>query len=130
MKNRYGFYLAGATRSQLVFGGSHFSTIYCVMKLPCYLIVRIPFFYELLIDHSSFCFLFLDRPDPPRYPTCENIRDDSVQPRNNTYRYERLHTLNLGCSFITLREPCNNQWPRCDIAWLHVTNHLYQGFQS
>jgi hypothetical protein len=20
--------------------------------------------------------------------------------------------------------------PRCDIAWLHVTNHLYNGFQS
>jgi len=27
--------------------------------------------------------------------------------------------------FITLREPCNNQQPRCDIAWLHVANHLY-----
>jgi len=35
---------------------------------------------------------------------------------------------NLGCSFITLRELCNNQWPRCDIAWLHVTKHLYHGF--
>ena len=32
-----------------------------------------------------------------------------------------IHTLNLGCSLITLREPCNNQRPRCDIAWLHVT---------
>ena len=30
-------------------------------------------------------------------------------------------------SFITLREPCNNQRPRCQIAWLHVTNHLYHG---
>jgi hypothetical protein len=29
------------------------------------------------------------------------------------------------CSFITLRGPCNNHLPRCDIAWLHVTNHLY-----
>ena len=44
--------------------------------------------------------------------------------------YEILHTLNLDCSFITLREPCNNQRPRCDIAWLHVTNHLYHGFLS
>jgi hypothetical protein len=35
------------------------------------------------------------------------------------------HSLNLGCSFITFREPCNNQRPRCDIAWLHDTNHLY-----
>jgi hypothetical protein len=37
-----------------------------------------------------------------------------------------LHTLNMGCSFNTLREPCNNQRPRCDIVWLHVINHLYQ----
>jgi hypothetical protein len=27
-----------------------------------------------------------------------------------------VHTLNLGCSFITLRKSCNNQRPRCDIA--------------
>ena len=33
-------------------------------------------------------------------------------------RYEILHTLNLGCSFITLRGPYNNQAPRCDITWL------------
>jgi len=45
-------------------------------------------------------------------------------------RYPLLYTLNLGCSNITLREPCNNQLPRCDIAWLHVTNHLYYGFPS
>jgi hypothetical protein len=32
--------------------------------------------------------------------------------------------------FITLRQPCNNQRHRCDIAWLHVTNHLYHGFPS
>ena len=42
----------------------------------------------------------------------------------------RYCTLNLGCSCITLREPCNNQRPRCDITWLHVTNHLYHGFLS
>ena len=41
-----------------------------------------------------------------------------------------LHTLNLGCNFITLREPCNNQQTRCDIAWLHVTDHLYHGLQT
>ena len=35
---------------------------------------------------------------------------------NNTRRYEIGHTLNIGCSFVTLREPCNNQRPRCDIA--------------
>jgi hypothetical protein len=35
------------------------------------------------------------------------------------------------CSgFITLREPCNNQQPRCDIAWFHVINHLYHGFPN
>ena len=39
-----------------------------------------------------------------------------------------MHTLNLGCSFITLRKSCNNQRPRCNIAWLHVTNYLYHGF--
>jgi hypothetical protein len=37
-------------------------------------------------------------------------------------------SLNRGCSFITLREPCNNQRPRCDISWLYVTHHLYHGF--
>ena len=36
----------------------------------------------------------------------------------------------MGCSFITLREPCNNQRPACDIAWLHVTGHLYHCFLS
>ena len=24
----------------------------------------------------------------------------------------------------------NNNQPRCEIAWLHVTNHLYHGFPS
>jgi hypothetical protein len=28
------------------------------------------------------------------------------------------------------REPCNNQRPRCDIAWFHVTNTVYLGFPS
>ena len=36
----------------------------------------------------------------------------------------------MGYSFITLREPWNNQRPRCDIACLHVTNHLYHGFPN
>jgi hypothetical protein len=40
-------------------------------------------------------------------------------------RYKILHTLNLGCSFITLKKQCKNQLSRSDIAWLHVTNHLY-----
>ena len=42
-------------------------------------------------------------------------------------RYPLLYTLKLGCGNIT---PCNNQLPRCDIAWLHVTNNLYYGFPS
>ena len=41
-----------------------------------------------------------------------------------------LHTLIRGCSFITPREPCNNQRPRFDVAWLRVTNHLYHGFPT
>ena len=36
----------------------------------------------------------------------------------------------MDCSFITLREPCNNQQLRFDIAWLHVTNNLYHSFRS
>ena len=32
---------------------------------------------------------------------------------NNASRYEILRTLNLGCSFTTLRTPCNDQRPRC-----------------
>ena len=35
-----------------------------------------------------------------------------------------MHTLNLGCSFITLRDTYNNQRPRCKIAWLHYANHF------
>ena len=45
-------------------------------------------------------------------------------------RYKLLYTLNLGCSFITFREPCNNQRLKYDIPWLLVTNHLYHGFPS
>ena len=45
--------------------------------------------------------------------------------------YEIIHTnTRYCCSFITLREPCNNQGTRCDIACLHVTNHLYHGFPN
>ena len=36
----------------------------------------------------------------------------------------------MDCIFITLREPCNNQRPACDIAWLHVAIHLYHGFPN
>ena len=49
---------------------------------------------------------------------------------DNTRKCETLHTLSLGCNFITLKEPYNNQRPKFDIAWLHVTNHLYNGFPS
>ena len=42
-------------------------------------------------------------------------------------RYCTLSIWAVVLSFITLREPCNNQRPRCEIAWLHVTNHLYHG---
>ena len=30
--------------------------------------------------------------------------------------------LNLGCSFIALRELCNNQRPRCGNAWIRLFN--------
>ena len=52
----------------------------------------------------------------------QNVRN-SLEQRNNTRRYEIFHP-NPSCCFITLIEPCNNQRPRCDIACLHVTNHL------
>jgi hypothetical protein len=32
--------------------------------------------------------------------------------------------------FITRGELWNNERPRCDIAWLHVINHLYYGFPN
>ena len=35
---------------------------------------------------------------------------------NNTCRCVILHTLNLGCSFITIREPCSNQQLKCVIT--------------
>ena len=50
--------------------------------------------------------------------------------KSNTCKCEILHTLSMDCCCITLREPCNNQRPRCDIVWLHVTNHLFHGFPS
>jgi hypothetical protein len=50
---------------------------------------------------------------------------NSLELWNITPRYKILHTLNLGCSCITLRQPCNNQRPKSDIA-----NHLYHGFPS
>jgi hypothetical protein len=53
------------------------------------------------------------------------FRSNVLSKRSNV-----LRRLNLGCSFISLIEPCNNQRPRCDIAWLHVTYHLYHGFPS
>jgi hypothetical protein len=56
------------------------------------------------------------------------IPECKQQLRTMKHRYHILHTLNLGYCFITLREPCNNQRPTCDIAWLHVTNYLYHGF--
>ena len=39
-------------------------------------------------------------------------------------KYEILYTLNLGCSFTTLREPCNNQRSRCDIAFLYYKSFI------
>jgi len=45
-------------------------------------------------------------------------------------KYGIFHALNLGFGSIILRQPCNSQRPRCDIAWLYVTNHLYHGFTS
>ena len=29
---------------------------------------------------------------------------------------------------ITLIQQCDNQQPRCDIAWIYATNYLYHGF--
>ena len=36
----------------------------------------------------------------------------------------------LMLSGIGHRQPCNNQRPRYDIAWLHATNNLFYGFPS
>ena len=47
------------------------------------------------------------------------------------YIYIKYCNINVFGSFdlfviyISERKPCNNQRPRCDIEWLHVTNHLY-----
>jgi hypothetical protein len=48
--------------------------------------------------------------------------------KQSTQIQDIAHFKYLGCSFITLREPCNKQRPKCDIAWFRVTNHLYHGF--
>jgi hypothetical protein len=44
--------------------------------------------------------------------------------------YKSFILLFLGCSFIILEEPCNNQRPKCDITWLHATTHLHNYFPS
>jgi hypothetical protein len=49
---------------------------------------------------------------------------------NNKRIYVILNTLNLGCSFITRREPCNNQRPtcRCHIARPKFDLHSFDEF--
>ena len=57
------------------------------------------------------------------------VKSNSYELWNNESRYEILHVhLKSGMLFYYSQwEPCNNQRPRCDIAWLHATNHLYHG---
>ena len=55
---------------------------------------------------------------------------ESAPEQLRTRRYEILYTLNMCCSLLTLREPCINQRPRCDIAWVQATNHLYHVFPN
>ena len=54
----------------------------------------------------------------------EVLQGGTISILTGRHVYNWMHTLNLGCSFITLREPCINQRPICDIGWLHVTNHF------
>lgn len=62
----------------------------------------------------TICFILADRPDPPRYPTCENIRDESVL-------LSWKPPLNDGGSFITQYviekcEPPNSNWIRVAVS--------------
>ena len=45
----------------------------------------------------------------------------------------QLRTLNLGCSFITHREQCNNQRPRCDMYFkyhrMHIHNKMFSFYK-
>jgi hypothetical protein len=45
-------------------------------------------------------------------------------------RLENLRKITGTNHLQILRELCNNQRPRCDIRWVHATNHLYHGFPS
>ena len=63
-------------------------------------------------------------------PECKQTRYITWFIYQNVNRHDILHTLNLGCSFINLGESCNIQRPRCDIACLRATIHLYHGFPS
>ena len=49
---------------------------------------------------------------------------------DNTRKCEILHTLSLGCNFITLKELYNNQRPKFDTAWLHITKSFIQRFSE
>jgi hypothetical protein len=85
---------------------------------------------QLVLMNRESDFMGLDpyKLDPEYW--VEKIKSSTFNRRNNSTltlfcmttiifqntRYEILHTLILGCSFITLREPCNNQRPRCDIT--------------
>ena len=55
----------------------------------------------------------------------QNLSNSWEELWNNTHRYEILHTLNLGCSFITLGEPCNNQRLFNRLTRSTVVLHVY-----
>lgn len=70
--------------------------------------------------------LLSDRPDPPRFPVCENIRDDSVV-------LSWKPPLNDGGSFITdyiieKLEPPQQNWVRCATT-RYLEQFIFSGFK-
>lgn len=52
---------------------------------------------------------------------------ECIQQLRTTKYYTQIRDsshINLGCSFNTLKEPCNDQRPKCDSTWFHDANDL------
>jgi hypothetical protein len=64
----------------------------------------------------------INRSNPPHFTACANPLSQLSTPYVAVFLIFGFFHF-VSCSCITLRDPCNNQRPRCDTAWLHVTHH-------
>jgi hypothetical protein len=72
-------------------------------------------FYSELVHNSSY----------PRWIWLTTAVNYSRKQRLNLIEITKFYCIKLNNYQITLREPCNNQRPRCDIAWLKMLRIIY-----